>query len=73
MKRFSLSSFFIGIGLGMILSSILLVSWNKAADRATDIRKIPDEIVIERAKELGLIDPGEGIDKKSMENMMPKE
>ena len=72
MRGFTLSIFFIGIGLGMILSFFIV--WDTAkSSPAVDINRIPDELVIQRAKEIGLIDPYEGVFKDSIEEKQFKE
>ncbi|NLI60978.1 MAG: hypothetical protein GX375_06050 [Clostridiales bacterium] len=68
MKRFSLSAFFIGIGLGMIFSYFYVTSKEVEVNPELIINKLPNEIVIQRAKELGLIDPLTGVDIESLEN-----
>jgi len=65
MKHFTLSAFLLGMGFGLILSFFILIS-AQPKNRQYDILDIPDSIVIQRAKELGLIDPTEGIDKEAI-------
>lgn len=67
MKRFSLSAFLIGLGLGMIFSYFFVLSSREEINPDVVIKSIPDEIVIQRAKELGLIDPNSGIDKEAIQ------
>lgn len=72
MRGFTLSAFFIGIGLGMILSFFIINDITKS-NPTIDIDRIPDEIVIQRAREIGLIDPYEGVYKDSIEEKQLKE
>ncbi|HZJ57610.1 MAG TPA: hypothetical protein VFD89_05145 [Clostridia bacterium] len=67
MKNFSLSAFCIGLGFGMIFSYFFIISNITRSDPIAEIENIPNEIVIQRAKEIGLIDPYEGVYKNSME------
>ncbi len=66
MRRFSFSVFFIGIGIGMIFSYFFVLRTKPKFDPSIIIETIPDEIIIQRAKEMGLVDLGLGIDKESM-------
>jgi hypothetical protein len=66
MKHFSLSAFLLGIGFGLIFSYFVVLFDNRINNPEDYILEVPDEVVIERAKELGLIDPTEGISKESI-------
>ena len=56
MRGFTLSAFFIGIGLGMVLSFFIINDITKS-NPTIDIDRIPDEIVIQRARRSALLIP----------------
>lgn len=60
MKKFSISAFFLGIGIGLVFSYFFAVKDRPKLDPNILIKQIPKEIVAERAKEMGFVDPFDG-------------
>lgn len=61
MKPFIFPAFLIGVGMGMILSFFIVININRPMKPEEIINNIPDEIIIEKAKTLGLKDYKESI------------